>query len=337
MADDNENATLEPPTIEQMREARARISPHIVATPVQRWPGPAVEQRLAPGTELFLKLELFQRTGTFKIRGALLNLMALDGDARTRGVTAVSAGNHAIAVACAAARLGSHAKVVMIRTANPARVAAARAFGAEVVTAPDGPSAFAMVERIAAEEGRTFIHPFEGENVVLGTGGLGLEIMEAVPDLDAVLVAIGGGGLMSGVAAAVKQVNPACAVYGVEPAGADIMKRSLAAGAPQTLAQPQTIADSLAPPMTTPGAFALCRRFVDEIVTVSDDEICAAMALLFREMKLAVEPAGAAAVAALLGPLGPRLGGKRVGVLVCGSNMDAASFTTQLARGEALL
>lgn len=327
----------EPPGIDAMRAALARLAPHLVATPVQRWVGPAVARRLAPGTELLLKLELFQRTGTFKIRGALLNLMALSDAERARGVTAVSAGNHAIAVACAAARLGSNAKVVMMATANPARVAAARDFGAEVVMAPDGPSAFALVEKIAAAEGRSFIHPFEGENVVLGTGGLGLEILDAVPDLDAVLVAIGGGGLISGVAAAIKQVNPACQVYGVEPAGADLMKRSIAAGAPQTLTKPATIADSLAPPMTAPGAFALCRRFVDDIVTVSDDEIAAAMALLFREMKLAVEPAGAAAAAGLFGPLAARLGGKRLGVLVCGSNMDSASFTSLLARGEALL
>lgn len=334
---DNSAFLARAPQIASMRDARARLQPHILHTPVHRWAGPEIERRTARGTEIVLKLELFQRTGTFKIRGALLNVMNLSDSARARGVTGVSAGNHAIAVACAAQRLGSSAKVVMIETANPARVAAARAFGAEVVTAPDGPSAFAMVERIAAEEGRSFIHPFDGENVVLGTGTLGLEIMDAAPDLDAVIVAIGGGGLMSGVAAAVKQLNPACAVYGVEPAGADLMTRSLAAGAPQKLEAVRTIADSLAPPMTTPGAFALCRRFVDEVVTVTDDEITAAMALLFREMKLAVEPAGAAAAAALLGPLKDRLAGRRVAVLVCGSNIDSATFGSLIARGEAIL
>jgi threonine dehydratase len=159
--------------------------------------------------------------------------------------------------------------------------------------------------------------------------------MRQAPDLDAVIVAIGGGGLASGVATAVKQAKPGCQVFGVEPVGADSMSRSFAAGKPATLDKVRTIADSLAPPYALPYSYGLCRRFVDEIVLIDDDAMRRAMALLFREMKLAVEPAGAAATAALTGPLRERLAGKRVGVIVCGSNIDAAGFTRELMAGEA--
>ncbi|MDA5194230.1 pyridoxal-phosphate dependent enzyme [Govanella unica] len=324
------------PTLDDMRAAARTLAPHIAATPVHHWIGPELERRIAPGTQVFLKLELFQRTGTFKIRGALLNLIALDEEARRRGVTAVSAGNHAIAVACAAHSMGVSAKVVMMASANPARVAAARAFGAEVLFAPDGATAFALAAEIAADEGRSFIHPFDGIGVTTGTGTVGLELMSSVPDLDAVLVAVGGGGLPGGVAAAVKQINPKCAVYGVEAYGNDVMYRSFAAGSPQKQDKSTTICDSLSPPAVTPGSYALCQHFIDEIVRVEDDAICAALAVLFREMKLAVEPAGAAATAALFGPLRDRLAGKRVGVIVCGANIDADGFYEFLKRGEAV-
>jgi threonine dehydratase len=152
--------------------------------------------------------------------------------------------------------------------------------------------------------------------------------------LDAVIVPIGGGGLCAGIAAAVKQALPACAVYGVEPEGADTMSRSLRSGRPESLDRVRTIADSLGAPHAAPYSLALCQRFVDDVVLVDDDAICRAMALLFADMKLACEPAGATATAALRGPLAGRLAGKRVGVIVCGSNIDAATFHQQVTRGE---
>lgn len=322
------------PTVAEMRVARATIAPHIVSTSVQPWRSRNLDVRLGADTTVVLKLESFQRTGTFKARAALLNVLGLDEAQRRLGVTAVSAGNHAIAVAYAARCADVPAKVVMVATANPVRVTAAQSYGAEVVFAPDGAAAFALADAIRAKEGRAFIHPFEGRNVVLGTGGVGVELMDAAPDLDAVIVAVGGGGLISGVAAAVKQMNPQCRVFGVEPTGADVMSRSLRAGAPQTMSKVETIADSLAPPMTTQGPFDVCRRFVDEIVTVSDYEICRALALLFQDAKLAVEPAGAAATAALIGPLASSVRGKRVGVVICGANIDAEHFCRYLRRGE---
>jgi threonine dehydratase len=329
--------TIDVPSVAQMRAAAKRLAPHLIPTPIQPWHGNALEARLGAQTQLLLKLELFQRTGTFKVRAAMLNVLALSARERQHGVTAVSAGNHAIAVACAAQRVGVSAKVVMIKTANPLRIAAAQAYGAEIVMAPDGRAAFAIAEDIRSTEGRAFIHPFDGRNVVLGTSGVGIEFLDHAPDLDAIVVAIGGGGLMSGVAAAVKQLKPSCRVYGVEPIGADVMSRSFRAAAPQNMDRIDTIADSLAPPMTTQATYALCRRFVDDIVTVSDDAICAALALLYREAKLAVEPAGAAAAAAVLGPLAARLRGRRTGVVICGANIDSESFYRYLKRGEAQL
>jgi threonine dehydratase len=260
-------------------------------------------------------------------------MLDLPPDALARGVTAVSAGNHAMAVGYAARALGTTAKVVMPRTASPARIEGSRAYGAEVVLVEDVHAAFAKVKEIEAQEGRTFIHPFEGPLTALGTATLGLELLAQAPDLDAVIVPIGGGGLCAGVAAAVKQASPRTLVFGVEPEGADSMHRSFRAGKPESIDKVRTIADSLGAPYAAPYSFALCKRFVDDLALVTDDQLRAAMGLLFRSAKLAVEPAGAAATAALCGPLRERLAGKKVGVIVCGANIDAATFAKHLTGG----
>lgn len=315
-----------PPTLEAIRAGRERLGERVRETPVWRWRGREIEALLGAGSEVLLKLELFQYTGTFKPRGALLNMLALDRGALARGVTAVSAGNHAIAVGYAARILGTDAKVVMPKTANPARVAACRAYGAEVVLVDDVHQAFPEVRRIEAEEGRAFVHPFEGFWTAVGTATVGFELCRQAEDLDAVVVPIGGGGLAAGVAAAVKLIEPRAEVWGVEPEGADSMHRSFAAGRAVAIDRVDTIADSLAAPHAAPYTFGLCRRFLDGLVRISDEEMRRAMGLLFREMKLATEPAGAAATAALLGPLRERLAGKRVAPLVCGTNIDAETF-----------
>jgi len=325
------------PTPEEIRSARRRLGSAVYTTPVWSWRGPALRQRLGEGGEVVLKLEALQVTGSFKARAALLHLLDLDEEQRARGVTAVSAGNHAIAVAFAAAQRGSTAKVVMPRSADPARIARCRGMGAEVVLVDDVHTAFAEVERIEAEEGRFFVHPFEGRTVALGAATVGLELAEQAPRLDAVIVPIGGGGLCAGVATAIKQLSPDTAVYGVEPEGADSMHRSFAAGKPMAIDEVRTIADSLGAPHAAEYSFGLCRRFVDELAMVDDDQIRGAMALLFEEMKLAVEPAGAAATAALLGPLRERLAGKRVGVIVCGANVDPRVFADHVVAGQAWL
>ena len=323
---------MKPPTLAEIRDTRARIADYVVETPVWRWQNREIEDVVGPETQVFLKLELFQHTGTFKPRGALRVMLDLDREILARGVTGVSAGNHAIAVAYAAQRLGTTAKVVMLSSANPARVEACRSYGADVEMSDDVHAAFERVRQIEAEEGRTFVHPFEGPLTSLGTATVGLELMEQVPDLDAVIVPIGGGGLCSGVAAAVKLMRPACQVFGVEPEGADTMHRSFESGKPESIDQVHTIADSLGAPHASPYSFELCRTYVDELAMISDDDMRRAMGRIFRGVKLAVEPAGAAATAALCGPLLDKLRGKRVGVIVCGTNIDPEGFVRSQMR-----
>jgi threonine dehydratase len=331
------SATASAPTLAAIAAARSDLGDLVRTTPTWEWRGPRLADRLAPGTSALLKLELFQFTGSFKPRGALCVMRTLDRPQLQRGVTAVSAGNHAMAVAYAARALGTHAKVVMPKTANPVRVAGSRELGAEVVLTDDIQQAFAEVERLQQAEGRFFVHPFEGPRTALGTATLGLEFCEQAGRLDAVIVPIGGGGLAAGVAAAVKQSQPQCRVFGVEPTGADSMHRSFGAGAPQKIERVTTIADSLGAPYALPYSFALCRQFVDELVLVDDAALCRAMALLFADMKLAVEPAGAATTAALLGPLRERLAGQRVGLIVCGANVDLDTFQRCVQKGRELI
>ncbi|MGH8494748.1 MAG: threonine/serine dehydratase [Gammaproteobacteria bacterium] len=313
-------------SLEEIRATRHLLGERVVRTPVHAWSGMRAEERFGPDTEVWLKLELLQRTGTFKPRGALSNLLALDAETLSRGVTAVSAGNHAIATAYAARSLGTSAKVVMIRTANAFRVEQCRRYGAEVVFADDVHTAFDVVREIESREGRFFVHPFEGLHTTLGTATVGLEWCEQVPDLEAVIVPIGGGGLCAGIATAVKHLQPRCEVFGVEPEGADTMHRSFAAGEAVAIDRVNTIADSLAAPHAAPFSFALCRRHVDELVRITDDDMRRAMRFIFEDLKFAVEPACAAATAALAGPLRERLAGKKIGVILCGSNIDLASF-----------
>jgi len=325
-----------PFSLAEVRSLAARLADDLVVTPVTAWECDETLDALGADTRIILKLELFQRTGTFKPRGALTVLADSAPDALRNGVTAVSAGNHAIAVAYAAKRRGISAKVVMTSSASPARIERCRRFGAEVVLAPDVHAAFEMVEAIKRDERRLFVHPFEGPLTALGTATLGLEFAEQAGPLDAVVIPIGGGGLCAGAANAIKLIQPDCLIYGVEPVGADAMSRSFAAGEPVRLERIDTIADSLAPPFALPYSFDLCRRAVERIVLVSDDEICAAVDILFRAAKLAVEPAGASALAAALGPLRAELAGKRVGLLVCGTNIDLETFYRHAGRGQAL-
>jgi threonine dehydratase len=322
------------PSVDAIRANRARIAPHIVTTPIRRLDDDAVAAAVGASTQVWLKEELFQRTGSFKPRGALSVMLDLDAAQLARGVTGVSAGNHAISLAYCAKKLGTSAKVVMPKNANPYRVQRCRDLGAQIELVADVHRAFERVKEIEAGEGRVFVHPYEGPKTALGTASVGLEFIEQVQaagaGLDAVIVAAGGGGLTGGVACAVKQLSPDTAVYVVEPEGADSMHRSFIAGSPQAIDSVRTIADSLGAPRCEPYSFALNQRFVDEVVLVSDEQIRAAMRLLFSSAKLAVEPAGAAALAALMHPLRGRLDGRCVGLVVCGANIDAATFATLL-------
>ena len=315
------------PSIAELRLLREQLGPQILRTPVMRCA--ALEAHLGGGTRVFGKLEFLQHTGTFKARGALAVISSLNAGQRAAGVTAVSAGNHAIATAFAARAVGISAKIVMIGTANPARVAECRRYGAELVFADDAHEAFAVAERIQQQEGRFFVHPFEGREIAAGTGTIGLEICEDLAVFDAIVVPVGGGGLLAGIANAVRQLRPGCEIIGVEPEGADSMHRSFAAGEPQSIEQVMTIADSLGAPFALPYSFRLCRDNVDRLALVDDHQLRTIMGLLFREMKIAVEPACAATTAALLGPLRESLRGKTVVLVFCGSNIDWKSFAAQ--------
>ncbi len=288
-----------------------------------------MELALASGARIWGKLEFLQRTGTFKARGALANLHALSREQLDRGITAVSAGNHAIAAAFAAQALGSTAKVVMIGSANPYRVEACRSYGAEVVLVDDVHEAFDVAKSIEEQEGRFFVHPFEGPEVARGTGTVGLEICDQLDDFDALIVPIGGGGLMAGIASIVRQLRPSVEIIGVEPRGANTMQLSLAAGEPRGIDRVRTIADSLGAPYALPYSFELCRANVDRVVLVDDVDLRKAMGFLFQRMKFAVEPACAASTATLLGPLRGEFEGKRVVLVFCGSNIDWDTFVEQ--------
>jgi threonine dehydratase len=301
------------PGIAAIRSLRDDLGEQILRTPVLRCA--AIEGLTGGEISVYGKLEFLQRTGTFKARGALASIAGIPADQRSVGVTAVSAGNHAIATAFAAREFGVGAKIVMISSASPVRVAACRDYGAEVVLVEDVHEAFAVAQQIQEEEGRFF-----------GTGTVGLEICEQLGAFDALLVPVGGGGLIAGVANAVKQLRPDVQIIGVEPDGADSMHRSFAAGSPQSIDKVNTIADSLGAPFALPYSFSLCKDNVDELVRVDDRQLKRAMAVLFESMHIAVEPACAASTAALLGPLRQSMAGKTVVLVFCGSNIDWETF-----------
>lgn len=317
---------ISPPSLAEIKSAWQELQAWVRHTPVWTWQSQVKDQLLGPETQVHFKLELLQYGGSFKPRGAFMVMLSLSPDQLSKGVTAVSAGNHAIAVSYAARQLGTEAKVVMPGNANPSRVARCRALGAEVVLAQNVSEAFVEVNRIQEEEGRHFIHPFEGPLTTLGTASLGYEYARQVPHLDVAIIPIGGGGLAAGMATAIRYQFPDCTLIGVEPEGADSMHRSFRSGQPEKIDKVRTIADSLGAPFALPQSFALCRQQLDELVLVDDPMLRSTMRLMFDELKLAVEPAGAASLAALLGPLRDRFQGKEIGLIVCGANIDIGTY-----------
>lgn len=283
-------------TLEAFRGTREHLTRFVHRTPALS----ATRLGEQVGARLFLKCEHLQKTGSFKPRGALNLMHQLSEDERRRGVVTVSAGNHAQAVAWAAGVLGIPATVVMPEEAVQAKVDASRAYGAEVVLHGDVFRAFEKARTLERERGLTFVHPFDDPRIVQGTATVGLEILEQVPDVSTIVVPVGGGGLISGIAAAVKQTNPDVRIYGVEPEGAAAMRNSLDAGEAVHLDAVNTIADGLAPPMAGTVNYEIVHHYVDDVVLVSDAEIVEGMKAVLYWAKQMVEPSGAAAVAALL-------------------------------------
>ncbi|MDQ7793640.1 MAG: threonine/serine dehydratase [bacterium] len=301
-----------------IREARSRLAGHITRTRLEASAG---FSRMS-GHSVYLKPENLQKTGAFKIRGATNHILQIDPALGRRGVIAASSGNHGQAVAHAAARAGYPAVVVVPEGASAVKVAAARGYGAEVIYhGTTSAERAALAGELARERGLTFIHPFDDPWVIAGQGTVGLEILEDLPEVDLVLAPVGGGGLIAGIAVAIKESRPGTLVYGVEPVGGNSMQRSLQAGAIATIEQPRSVADGLLP--TRPGeiTFELARKYVDGVLTVTDAEIVAAVVTLLERARLVVEPSGAATVAALLSGKVPGSGRRLVAVL-SGGNVD---------------
>jgi threonine dehydratase len=315
-------------TLDDVLRARATIAGQLHRTPTFT---SATLSELT-GARVHLKAELFQRTGSFKPRGVLNCLAALGPEERARGVITWSAGNHAQAVAYASAREGIDCLVVMWQGANPLKVEATRGYGAEVdLEAPDHAAAYERLLGIVEETGRTFVHPFDDPLVIAGQGTVGLELLEDVPEADVVVVPVGGGGLISGIATAVKGLRPQARVVGVEPEGSQALSAALAAGEVVRV-ESRTVADGLAPPFAGECTLAIARDRVDEIVLVTEEEIEDGFRFLYRRAKLACEPAGAAATGALLAGKVPFEQGETVAAVVSGGNAAPETASAILAR-----
>lgn len=316
-------------SMELLRDARCVLSPVINLTPMIPAKG------FVPDCRFYLKADCLQKTGAFKLRGAYYKLSTLTDEEKARGVIACSAGNHAQGVAFAARDMGIPATICIPAGAPLSKIEATRSYGANVVLVPGVyDDAHAEAVRLRDEQGLTFIHPFDDERVMAGQGTIGLEIAEQLPDVDVVLVPIGGGGLIAGVASALRQLKPACRIIGVQAAGAASMADSLRAGHILTLPEVHTVADGIQ--VKTPGekTFAICREAVDEVVTVGEAEIASAILTVLERQKLMVEGAGAVGVAAAMyGELDLR--GKTVCALLSGGNLDVTMHERIITRGLA--
>jgi threonine dehydratase len=308
-----------------VQRARGTIAPHVATTPLLS--AGHLGERI--GARAWLKAESLQRTGSFKVRGAVNAVCRLPEDARRSGLVTFSAGNAAAAIAYAGRAAGVSVTVVMPETAPRTKVAAARGYGAEVRLVP-APELVATAEALV-REGRRLLHPFDDWDVIAGHATLGLELLEDLPDADLVVVPVGGGGLISGVALAVKAVRPAVRVVGVQPEGAQAVRRALDAGKPVRIEPPVTVADGLTAPFCGERNFEVIRRDVDDVVVIPDEAILEGLRFLAARARLVAEPAGAAAVGALLsGAVRPRPG-ERVIAVVSGGNVDAVRLAAFIA------
>ncbi len=309
-------------TLDEVQQARERIAPYVRHTPLS--PLPALQNDLPP--QLRLKLENLQVTGSFKARGVFNNLLQLDPAQRERGVITASGGNHGAALAYGAWRLGLPATIYLPAAASADRVARIAAWGAQVIQHGSvWDEAHQRAVAHAAETGQAYIHPFDAARTVAGQGTLGLELLDDLSELDCVLIAIGGGGLIGGMAAAIKQLHPHVRIVGVEPNGAASMRYALEHGHVAPLPEVHTIADTLAPRAVSDRTLKLTQRYVDEIVTVSDAQMVGAMRWLWAECNQIVEPAGAAVIAALQAGAVDVSQHARPVALICGGNAAVES------------
>lgn len=289
--------------------------------------------KIDPDAQVYLKTENLQVTGSFKVRGAYYKISQLTAEEREKGVIACSAGNHAQGVALAATKAGIKSLICLPDGAPISKVEATKGYGAEVCLVPGVyDDAYNRALQLRDEKGYTFIHPFDDENVIAGQGTIGLELLEQLPDMDAVVVPVGGGGLISGVAFAIKSLNPKIKVYGVQAAGAPSMANSIRDGKVERLESVATLADGIAVKEPGEHTFGYCKKYVDEIVTVTEDEISGAILSLIEQQKLIAEGAGAVSVAAVMFDKIP-VKGKKVVCLVSGGNIDVTILNRVIRRG----
>jgi threonine dehydratase len=305
--------------LSRIRAAAQKIAGKVHRTPLLSAAGLGARA----GALLYLKCESFQKTGSFKPRGALNKVLSLSPEERARGLVTVSAGNHAQAVAWAARIAGAACTVVMPTAAPASKIEATRGYGAEIVLHEDRATLFDKLAEVRDTRGLSFVHPFDDSEIIAGAGTAGLEILEDLPDVEIILVPVGGGGILSGIASAVRQIRPSAKVVGVELAEGPGLGPALAAGMPVNVSRPwNTIADGMTPPFVGAIAVEIAREAVDDVVGVTESEIVEAMKLLMTRAKLYVEGAGAAATAALLaGKVKPPAGAKVV-ALISGGNVD---------------
>jgi threonine dehydratase len=318
-------------TLASLQQARERINGFIINSPCRHSP----ELSQMTGERIFLKLDNVQRTGAFKERGALNKILTLNDSEKRRGVVAASAGNHAQAVAYHACSRGIAAQIVMPLMTPLVKAAATKAYGAEVVLhGANYDEAYSFALESCAAQGMTFLHPFDDSEVINGQGSIGLELLEQMPDLEAVVVPIGGGGLISGVACALKETNPKLRVVGVQTERLPSMLRASEAGRPVTIPASATVADGIAVRRAGDLTLPLVQRYVDELVTVDEEEIANAILVLLEKEKTLAEGAGAVAMAALLQHK-TSLRGQTTAALVCGGNIDVSLLAKIIERGLA--
>jgi threonine dehydratase len=319
------------PTVADLVAARRVVDRYLPRAPLERSPLLSADLH----AEIYLKIETFKPTRTFKVRGALNKIASLDEAGRRRGVVAASAGSHAQGVAFAASALDAPATVVMPRGVSDTIVRVCRAYGAEVLLEGEVyDDTLALARRIEREQGKTLVHPYADPLVIAGQGTIGLEILDDLPEVELVVVAVGGGGLIAGIALALRSSRPAVEIVGVEPEGADAVGRSVRAGHPIVLDHPQSIADKLVAKSTEAVNVALATRFVDRFVTVDDNDLERASYEYLESLSLLVEPSGAAPLAAVrAGKIDPR--GRRTVLVVSGGNATPALIARIAGQREA--
>ena len=308
--------------LELIKDIYKKLSPYVLETPcIAGWP--LINKIL--NTNAVFKMEFLQNAGTFKCRGATNNVLNLTDEQKKNGVTAVSAGNHAIATSYVADKFKLKNKIFMYSSANQFRINKCKELNANLNFA-EPHNAFNQVEEASKKDGYFFIHPFDGPLTLQGTASLGLEICNQVKDIDNILISVGGGGLIAGIGSLVKQIYPKCNIIGIEPEGAQGLSESLQNNKPINNVKIATIADSLSAPLHLPYSFNICKQVVDKMITISDNQMIESMKFIFENFKMFLEPACVAGVAALLGPLKNQLTNQKTIILLCGSNIDVKTW-----------